>query len=108
MRLNWELIQSKIGESLTKPSARGMVRGELSALGERLKAYVLSEEMESDLARLKNVYAAEATSVCKAILTEDLPGWLETALAQEEVWQVVQGEILPTVHGFLLHQIKRN
>jgi len=108
MRLNWELIQSKIGESLTEPSARGMVRGELSALEERLKAYVLSEEMESDLARLKNVYAAEAASVCKAILTENLPGWLEDALAQDEVWQVVQGEILPAVHGFLLHQIKRN
>ena len=108
MRLNWELIQSKIDESLTEPSARGMVKVELSALEERLKAYVLSEEMEADLARLKNVYAAEAASVCKAILTENLPGWLETALAQEEVWQVVQGELIPAVHSFLLHQIKRN
>ena len=108
MRLNWELIQSKIGESLTAPSARGMVRSELTALEERLKTYVLSEEMESDLARLKNVYAAEAASVCKAILTENLPRWLEDTLAQDEVWQVVQNEILPAVHGFLLHQIKRN
>ena len=108
MRLNWELIQSKIGESLMEPSARGMVRSELSALEERLKTYVLSDEVESDLARLKNVYAAQAASVCKSILTENLPGWLEDALAQDEVWQVVQDEILPAVHGFLLHQIKRN
>ena len=107
IRRNAVLYYEKDAPVLSDAAYDALFR-ELSALEERLKAYVLSEEMETDLARLKNVYAAEAASVCKAILTENLPGWRETALAQEEVWQVVQGELIPAVHSFLLHQIKRN
>lgn len=108
MNLNWELIQGKIAEALTSSSARGMVRGELSALEEKLRTYVFSKDMASDLAQLKRTYMDKVVSSCEKALNEKLSVWLEEALSREEVWQTLQDEILPTVRGFLLHQIKRN
>ena len=108
MRLNWELIQGKISESLEEPSARGMVRGELSAMEEKLKTYVFSPEMESDLAEVKRIYMNKIISACETELAKKLPELLESVLEMEEVWRVVREEVLPAVKGFLLHQIKRN
>lgn len=108
MNLNWVLIQGKIAEALTSPSARGMVRGELSALEEKLKTYVFSDDMACDLARLKKAYMDKTLSACEKTLNENLPVWLEEALSEEDIWQTLREEILPAVRGFLLHQIKRN
>ena len=100
--------QGKISEALAEPSARGMVRNELSALEEKLNAYVLSEEIETDVAGLKERYTGDVISFFEAKLNENLPGILEYALNQDEVWRVVQTEVLPAVRVFLLHQIKRS
>ena len=107
-KLNWELIQEKLSGALAEPAARGVVRDELAALEEKLKAYVLSPEMASDLDGLKAVYLEKLVAGCETVLAENLPDWLERALSQDDVWQMARDEVLPAIRVFLLHQIKRN
>ena len=106
--LNWELIQTKISEALTEPATRQMVQGELSTLETRLKNYISSEEMETDIANIKAQYTENLLKVLQAQLAVKLPAVLEYVCNQDAVWQVFEAEVLPAVKGFLLHQIKRN
>ena len=106
--LNWELIQTKISESLTEPATRQMVQGELSTLETRLKNYISSEEMETDIANIKAQYTENLLKVLQAQLSAKLPAVLEYVCNQDAVWQVFEAEVLPVVKSFLLHQIKRN
>lgn len=106
--LNWELIQTKISEALTEPATRQMVQGELSSLEARLKNYISSEELETDIANIKVQYTENLLKVLQAQLAVKLPAVLEYVCNQDAVWQVFETEVLPAVKGFLLHQIKRN
>ena len=108
MNLNWELIQTKISEALTEPATRQMVQGELSTLEARLKNYISSEEMETDIANIKAQYTENLLGVLQTQLSAKLPAVLEYVCSQDAVWQVFETEVLPAVKSFLLHQIKRN
>ena len=108
MNLNWELIQTKITESLTDPSASGLVREELSALETRLKDYIASDDLQLDIDSIKEQYTESIMSALQSQLTLRLPALLEYAVDQDSVWQVFESEILPSVRSFLQHQIKRN
>ena len=106
--LNWELIQTKISESLTEPATRQMVQGELSTLETKLKNYISSEEMETDIVNIKAQYTENLLKVLQTQLADKLPSVLEYVCSQDAVWQVFETEVLPAVKSFLLHQIKRN
>ena len=106
--LNWELIQTKISESLTEPATRQMVQVELSTLETRLKNYISSEELETDITNIKAQYTENLLKVLQAQLAVKLPAVLEYICNQNAIWQVFETEVLPAVKGFLLHQIKRN
>ena len=108
MNLNWELVQTKIAESLTEPGTKQLVQNELATLETRLKKYLVSEELEGDIANIKTEYSAKLLGVIQTQLTEKLPELLEYVCNQDAVWQVFETEILPAVKSFLLHQIKRN
>ena len=108
MNLNWELVQTKIAESLTEPGTKQLVQNELATLETRLKKYLVSEELEGDIANIKTEYSAKLLGVIQTQLTEKLPELLEYTCNQDAVWQVFETEILPAVKSFLLHQIKRN
>ena len=108
MNLNWELIQTKITESLTEPGTKQLVQNELTALETRLKNYLVSEELEADIANIKVEYSEKLLGAIQTQLTEKLPELLEYVCNQDAVWQTIETEVLPAVKSFLLHQIKRN
>ena len=108
MNLNWDLIQTKISESLTEPAAKKMAQGELTALEVRLKNYIASEELETDIVNIKEQYSEKLSLLIQTQLAEKLPSLLEYVCGQDAVWQFFETEVLPAVKSFLLHQIKRN
>ena len=108
MNLNWELIQRKIGESLSDPETKQLVQDELTTLETRLKNYLASEELDSDIADIKAEYSEKIFAIIQTRLAEKLPSLLEYVCSQNALWQMFENEILPAVKNFLLHQIKRN
>ena len=108
MNLNWELIQTKIAESLTEPGTKQLVQNELTTLETRLKNYLASEELDSGIVNIKAEYSEKIFALIQTQLTEKLPTLLEYVCNQDAVWQVFETEVLPAVKNFLLHQIKRN
>lgn len=108
MNLNWALIQTKIAESLTEPGTKQLVQNELTTLETRLKNYLASEELDSDIANIKAEYSEKIFAIIQTGIVEKLPELLEYTCNQDAVWQVFETEVLPAVKNFLLHQIKRN
>jgi len=80
----------------------------LPDLEARLKNYISSEELETDITNIKAQYTENLLGVLQAQLADKLPSVLEYVCNQDAVWQVFEAEVLPAVKSFLLHQIKRN
>ena len=103
--LPWRKLENSIREKLSGQDADQQVKQKLTEFESRLDGYLLSPELEADIAALKR--DAEIGDTLTA-LRDDLAGKLLEFLEDELVWQIVREQILPGVRVFLLQQIRRN
>ena len=103
--LPWRKLESSIRDKLSGQDADRQVKQKLAEFESRLEGYLLSTELEADIAALKrDAGIGDALTA----LRDDLAGKLLEFLEDELVWQIIREQILPGIRVFLQQQIRRN
>lgn len=103
--LPWRKLEQALGDKLSGQDADRQVKQKLAEFESRLESYIVSPELEADIAELKQDTAIGGTF---AALRDELAWKLLEFLEDELVWQIVREQILPGIRVFLQLQIRRN
>lgn len=103
--LPWRKLEQALGDKLSGQDADRQVKQKLTEFESRLESYIVSPELEADIAELKQDTAIGGTF---AALRDELAWKLLEFLEDELVWQIVREQILPGIRVFLQLQICRN
>ena len=103
--LPWGKLEHAIRNRLSGQEADQQVKMKLAEFESRLEGYLVSLELESDIAALKhNDEIGDALTALRDELAKRLLDFLEDEL----VWQIVREQFLPGIRVFLQVQIRRN
>ena len=103
--LPWRTLEQSIRNKLAGQDADRQVEQKLAEFESRLEGYLVSPELETDIAAFKrNAAIGDAF----AVLCDDLATKLLDYLNNELVCQIVREQILPGVRVFLQLQIRQN
>ncbi|MBR4717837.1 MAG: DUF445 family protein [Lentisphaeria bacterium] len=103
--LPWRKLEQALGDKLSGQDADRQVKQKLAEFESRLESYIVSPELEADIAELKQDTAIGGTF---AALRDELAWKLLEFLEDELVWQIVREQILPGIRVFLQLHIRRN
>jgi uncharacterized membrane protein YheB (UPF0754 family) len=104
-KLPWRKLEQSILDRLSGQDADRQIRQKLAEFESRLEEYLVSPELEADVAALKqNVEIGDTLTA----LRDDLAGKILFFLENELAWQLVREQVLPGIRVFLQQQISRN
>ncbi len=103
--LPWSKLEQSLLNRLSGQDADRQVKQKLAEFESRLEGYLVSPELDADIAELKqDASIGDTLAALRDGLAEKLLGFLEDEL----VWQIVREQILPGIRVFLQLQIRRN
>ena len=103
--LPWRRLEQSVRNKLSGQDADRQVKQKLAEFESRLEGYLVSPELEADIADLKrNAVAGDMFAALRDDLAEKLLDFLEDEL----VWRIISEQILPGIRVFLRLQIRRN
>lgn len=107
-KLNWERIQEQLKRTLSEAKTQSAISAELLALSGRLRQYLHSPELQSDMTKFTENGRTKAENLIRSYLEEQLPLMIDKYLERDELWMAIETEALPLIQTFLLNHLKRD
>ena len=104
--LDWNGIAQRISERLATAETRQALAEEVSGLAGRLREYLQGAEAQHSLDQFIRAHSVQLENALAAYLQEKLPGMLETVLANNALWSVVEKKLLPYLQQWIEQELE--